>query len=198
MKFKMFLRGLGTGIIFATFIMLVAYLSNGKFKASDKEVIDRAKELGMEFTEEQINEEQSAGETTEEITAEENTTEEKTTEKQTTEEKTTEEKTTEVKTTEEKTTEEKTTEKQTTEETGKDKTTKEKKDNSLVKSKITIKSGMDSVEVCKIIQDAGIIDDYMDFDNYLNSNNYSTKIRVGSFELNSDMTYEEIANILTK
>ncbi|MDO5128120.1 MAG: hypothetical protein Q4D54_10320, partial [Eubacteriales bacterium] len=47
MKLKYFLRGLGSGILFATIIMLAAYLTSGGYKLSDKEIKDRAKKLGM-------------------------------------------------------------------------------------------------------------------------------------------------------
>ena len=47
MKFKYFLRGLGTGIIFATLVCFVAFNTSGSKEISDKEVIERARKLGM-------------------------------------------------------------------------------------------------------------------------------------------------------
>jgi len=193
MKLKYFLRGLGTGVIFGAIIMLVAYMTSGGYKLSDEEIIERAEKLGMVAQEPIIkddSEEKSTADTvTEAVTTEKKTAEEATTEEVTTEEVTTEEVTTEEVTTEEVTTEEATTEKATTE-------SSKKEDNKYVEVQITVTSGMSSTEVARLIQEAGIIKDYLDFDNFLNANGYSTQIRVKTTKLNSNMTYEEIAQAL--
>lgn len=203
MKLKYFLRGLGTGIVFGALIMLVAYMTAGN-KISDKEIIERAENLGMvkaedyvitssktdteEDTEEDIKNTASAGDSSEIILpgiiggTSESTTESElslldgiTTEFGT----------------EEATTEEATTEKATTEDKPKD-------SSQLVTAKITVTSGMTSSEVSMILQNAGIIDDYLDFDEYLNKNGYSTQIKINDYEFNSGMSYEEIAKALIK
>ncbi len=197
MKFKYFLRGMGIGFLFCSLIYIAAYQTSPNKLLTDEDVIARAKELGMveaptqieELLEGNSTEEQTAEEkTTEEQTAEEKTTEEKTTEEQTAEEKTTEEKTTEEQTTEEKTTEEKTTEEKTTEETS-----AEEKE---VVATITIKRGMQSITVAKLMEKEGIIKDAYDFDKYLNKKGYSTKLRVGTYTMKNTYTYEKLAKII--
>lgn len=212
MKFKYYLRGLGIGILFCALIATIAY--NGeKNSLSDEEVIKRAEKLGMVMADADAEKSEETTEAT--VTtattevAKENDTDEATTEKTTevtTTEATTKE-TTEVTTTEattkettevttETTTEEKKEEK-TTEKSKEDKN-EDKKDSSYVKATITVTAGMDSSEVAKLLQDAGIVKDYLDFDNYLNQNGYSTQIRIKSCEFNNKMTYEEIAKLLVK
>ena len=188
MKLKYFLRGLGTGVIFGAIIMLVAYMTSGGYKLSDEEIIERAEKLGM-VAQEPIIKDDSEEKSTADTVTEAVTTEKKTAEEATTEEVTTEEVTTEEVTTEEVTTEEATTEKATTE-------SSKKEDNKYVEVQITVTSGMSSTEVARLIQEAGIIKDYLDFDNFLNANGYSTQIRVKTTKLNSNMTYEEIAQAL--
>lgn len=225
MKFKYYLRGLGIGILFCALIATIAY--NGeKNSLSDEEVIKRAEKLGMVMADADAEKSEETTEAT--VTtattevAKENDTDEATTEKttevtiteattkETTEVTTTEattKETTEVTTTEatikettevttETTTEEKKEEK-TTEKSKEDKN-EDKKDSSYVKATITVTAGMDSSEVAKLLQDAGIVKDYLDFDNYLNQNGYSTQIRIKSCEFNNKMTYEEIAKLLVK
>lgn len=50
MRLKYYLRGLGLGILFAVFIMMVGYRNHGSLM-SDSEIIEKAKALGMVETE---------------------------------------------------------------------------------------------------------------------------------------------------
>lgn len=195
MKLKYFLRGLGAGIIFGAVIMLVAYMTSGGYKLSDKEIISRAEKLGMVMQEDQTA---SSGDadgksdiTTTESPLTEDNSESVTTEVEK-EDKTTEEKTTEEETTEEVTEDTVTTEAVTTEEN-----TSARQDGEYTAAKITVVGGMGSEQVAELLEEAGIIKDAADFDSYLNKNGYSTRIEIGTFEVNSGMTYEEIATILS-
>ena len=58
---------------------------------------------------------------------------------------------------------------------------------------LTIASGMSSNTVCDILKKNGIIADSGDFDRFLVSNGYADRIRVGNFEVNSGMSYDELA-----
>ena len=58
---------------------------------------------------------------------------------------------------------------------------------------LAIASGMSSNTVCDILKKNGIIADSGDFDRFLVSNGYADRIRVGSFEVNSGMSYDELA-----
>lgn len=186
MKFKYFLRGLGAGIVFSAIIMFAAYNLNGSKVMTDKEIIEKAKDLGMVEKESSIlvsSDENTSETTTEKVTTEKITTEKATTEKVTTEKVTTEETTTEETTTEETTTEEATT---------------ENVEGDYVEATISVTAGMGSYEVAVLLQRAGIIKDANDFDAYLNANGFSTKIRIKSEKFNNKMTYEEIAKLLIK
>ncbi len=187
MKRKYFLRGLGAGILFGAIIMLAAYMTSGSYRMSDDDIIKRAEKLGMVMKETDVI--ASAGDITTEAITEKTTeaTTEKTTEATTeaTTESTTEGTTTEATT--EATTEEKTTE-ATTE--------KEKPDGT--KATITVSSGMSSETIAALLEDAGLIDSASEFNSYLVSNGYDSRLEVGSFDLEADMTYEEIAKILIK
>ncbi len=180
MKLKYFLRGLGIGIIFGAIIMLAAYLTSGSYKLTDEEIISRAKNLGMVY--------ESDIATSGDADNEKNTTEEVTTEAPTTEAPTTEN-TTEVTT-------EKVTEATTRATTESAKTTEDKKDAEYQTAEITVVGGMGSQQVAQLLEDAGMIESASDFDSYLNRNGYSTRIEIGTFEINSNMTYEEMATIL--
>ena len=180
MKLKYFLRGLGIGIIFGAIIMLAAYLTSGSYKLTDEEIISRAKNLGMVY--------ESDIATSGDADNEKNTTEEVTAEAPTTEAPTTEN-TTEVTT-------EKVTEATTRATTESAKTTEDKKDAEYQTAEITVVGGMGSQQVAQLLEDAGMIESASDFDSYLNRNGYSTRIEIGTFEINSNMTYEEMATIL--
>ncbi len=197
MKLKYFIRGLGTGIIFCALIMLAAYMTSDN-KISDKEIIERAENLGM-VMEEDVSilnkEDTSAEEVSEEASTEavvkkepEDSGKEQLTEEVSTE-------TTEAVTTEEATTE-------TTTDTTTEATTEESKkpgaNTGLVTAEITVSGGMTSTEVALLLEDAGIIEDYLDFDQYLNDNGYSTQIRINDYTFNNGMTYEQIAKALIK
>ena len=197
MKLKYYLRGLGTGILFATIILFVSYA----YRMSDKQIKERAKELGMVFpgnevtteadttsklVDESQTEEKSTLDTTEIDSTSDVETEDKTTEEVTTEEKTTEEKTTEEKTTKETTTEEKTTEEETT-----------KSDKPVKSYVLTVTSKTISRDVARKLESAGIIDDAEEFNDYLCENEYASNIQNGKFTIKSNMTYKEIAEIIT-
>lgn len=205
MKKKYFMRGLGTGVVFATIIMLAAYMTSGAWqKMTDEEIKKRAKQLGMvdeqvsvladtEGTAEEIDDSDSITDlvdnSKESKTTAEATTEELITEAASTEEMSEEEKaeaTTEA-ATEETTTEEATTEKEATE-----------KQDSKTKAQITVKGGMGSQEIAKLLADAGLVKSASDFDSYLCQNGYDSKLEVGTFELEGTMTYEELAKTLCK
>ena len=205
MKLKYFLRGVGVGIIFGALIMLVAYLTSGAGKLSDKEIIERAENLGMVKEENLV----VIGDGSEDKSTEQSdlTTEdavEATTEQATTEQATTEQ--AKVDTTEEGTTQEiiqgsdvsiEEVVDESINPTTEDSTT-QSADTTYVTAKISVTSGMTSTEIAMLLQDAGIIDDYLDFDEFLNANGYSTQLKINDYEFNSNMTYEELAKELIK
>ena len=192
MKLKYYLRGLGTGILFATVILFISYA----YRMSDKQIKERAKELGMVFPNKETSVEV---ETTTNEVANESITDEKDSEEVNKDDETkesssdveTEEESTEEKSTEETSIEEITTEETTTEE----ETTKSDKP---VKSYVlTVTSKTISRDVARKLEDAGIIDDAEEFNDYLCEKDYASNIQNGKFTLKSNMTYKEIAEIIT-
>ncbi len=198
MKFKYFLRGLGTGIIFSAVICLVAFQNVKSSSISDKEIIERAKALGMTEKKESL----------EDVLLSEKNTNQKKNKKESDDTKSPgsvddpkeSDSTEDLKdsgnikeqTTQEQTTQEKTTQEQTEEQ----KETEESTENVNQKQKtitITIKGGATSYPVCQKLQELGVIKDATDFDNYLIKNGYANRISVGTHSLTIGMTYEEIA-----
>ena len=62
---------------------------------------------------------------------------------------------------------------------------------------ITIVRGMTSRHVANLLKREGIIQDAIDFDRYLINNGFSSRIRVGIFEIEKEASYEEIARKIT-
>lgn len=62
---------------------------------------------------------------------------------------------------------------------------------------IVVEKGMSSRNVCELIKEAGLIDDYTDLRRYLEETGLSVEINVGTYEISNTMTYEEIGFLLT-
>lgn len=220
MKFKYFLRGLGVGVLFCTFIVFAAYQTSPNKLLTDEEVKARAKELGMVEPETELDKvlqkdtnkkddgTTEDGQSTEEgsVTEDNQSTENPNSEDDaasaagnTTEPtKSTEEgnvtkqpKTTEVNNTTEQP--KKTEEGNTTTEQPTEETGDE-----VTTATITVKRGMQSSTVARELEEKGIIKSASDFDNYLNKKGYSTKICVGTYSVKSSDSYETLAKILMK
>lgn len=186
MKLKYYLRGLGTGILFATIILFISY----SYKMSDKQIKEKALELGMVYpdTEETSSSEASS----DDLVADDTTLNEQSTEEQTTNQVSSEEKSSEENTTKEETTQETTKKEETTEET----TTK---NNTPQKTyELTVTSRTTSIDVSNKLESAGIIDDADKFNDYLCDNGYSSRIQNGTFTVNSSMSYEELAEFIIR
>ncbi len=82
-------------------------------------------------------------------------------------------------------------------------TNKDKKDESaddkdkVIKAKFTTKSGVVSQDIADILVEKKIIEDRQKFVDYLEDNDYSPYIQLGTFEVNSDMTFKELAETVT-
>lgn len=201
MRLKYYLRGLGTGILFATIILMISY----SYKMSDKQIKEKALKLGMVYPEkttvtEEIKTTDSESENA--TTGEENSQTETTKEETTTskvEETTTskvEETTTKEETTKEETTKEQTTQESTTKEPQTEETTT--KNNADVKTYVlTVTSRTSSKQVAMALESAGIISNYKEFDDYLCDNGYASNIQNGKFTITSDMSYKQIAETIT-
>ena len=193
---KYYLRGLGIGIVVTTLILTVVFNLRGKL--SDSEIKERAANLGMvmpESTADSIFDKTTSDK--ENQTPDKTTADEQPDDKETTPEPTTEEQTPEP--TAEEQTPEPTTEEQTTEPTTPEPTTEEQPPVPVVNSvNIEIRSGMYSEAVSRLLFESGIIPNSAEFNLYLENYGYAERIAVGTFTVSSDMSYEQLARIITR
>jgi len=174
MKLKYYLRGLGTGIFFATVILILLYTYN----STDKKIIEKAKDLGMSFAKEETTKKEDVSsnkETTTPVVA------------QTTLESIVAE------TTKEETTKTETTKTETTKTVEVESTTKAVE---IDQTTLTITRGMTSEDVAKRLESMGVIKNSADFNKFLVENGYAEKIHVGNFLVEKDKTYEQIAGLI--
>lgn len=197
MKLKYYLRGLGIGIVVTAIIMTVA-LGN-KQPMTDEEVVERAKELGM-IENTVLTDIGSKDEATQENNGETGDGE---TDNQETDNKETDNK--EI-SGQEKEDEETANQKNEDDEEGdledlkeNDESTDEKQ-NATQKDvvSITVVGGDSSWTVAKRMEEAGLIDSAKDFDAHLCRYGYDKKISVGTYDIPTTATHEEMAKILTK
>ena len=207
MRLKYFLRGLGIGIAVTTIILAISHSANRRM--SDSEVIERARELGMTYTTaaqestsdngaSQENTKESDDTSSDDVSSTEpsSSENESETETSTEEEASSVQETTSVReTTSAQPVTETTTPQETTTQEPQTETENvtEPEAGTVVTYTLTIASGMSSNTVCEMLKRAGIIENSVDFDNFLVGSGYADRIRVGSFEVNSGMSYEELA-----
>lgn len=164
MKIKYFLRGLGTGILFTVLVLFPVY----SYKMSDSKIIEKARELGMEYSSAIEEESESSRSETESDAKESQDTEAEDNQKDTSSEKITDSETSAETTVSQETV------------------------------KVSITSGMNSEKVSQMLQMAGIIENAEEFNSYLITNNLGRYLRTGEFQVHSGMSYEEIAEVLLK
>lgn len=63
---------------------------------------------------------------------------------------------------------------------------------------ITVTPGMASGAVCRLLEEAGLVQDAAQFDRYLINNNYSKRISTGTYQIAVGSSEEKIAKIITK
>ena len=181
MKLKYYLRGLGVGIVVTAVILTIAnHLGN---KMSDEDIIKRAAKLGMVMKEDEslfppTEPETTTPEPTSPSPAEHETTAVKPAEPETT----TPEPTTPVPTEPETTTP----------------VPAEPQTSGVVihTATITVTSGMYSEAVSQRLEEAGIVKNWREFNEYLTSNGYAERLQTGTHSFNSEMDFNEIAEIL--
>lgn len=181
MKLKYYLRGLGVGIVVTAVILTIAnHLGN---KMSDEDIIKRAAKLGMVMKEDESLFPPTEPETTTpEPTSPSPTEQETTAVKPAEPETTTSEPTTLVPTEPETTTP----------------VPAEPQTSGVVihTATITVTSGMYSEAVSQKLEEAGIVKNWREFNEYLTSNGYAERLQTGTHSFNSEMDFNEIAEIL--
>ncbi|MDF2800488.1 MAG: hypothetical protein K0S61_391 [Anaerocolumna sp.] len=189
MKRKYYLRGIGIGIIFAAIIMLIAYNTSYKDKMSDKEIIERAKELGMVYEEDNSNLDELLLTVTPSPTP---TEEAVANDLQPTKEA---EETIVPTIAPTKVPDKVPTEgvKVKSDESESSDQNDESKDQQI---SIEITAGMSSEGVAKLLKSKGVIEDSAAFNQYLILNNYTKEIRIGTYEVVPFTSYKEITDII--
>jgi hypothetical protein len=66
------------------------------------------------------------------------------------------------------------------------------------KFQLKLESGMTSEEVARLLEKKNILEDGEAFLTYLNVTKASKALQVGTYDVNSDMSYKEITDLLTK
>lgn len=61
----------------------------------------------------------------------------------------------------------------------------------------TIVRGMSSGQIAEVIQQKGLINDAVEFDNYIKQNGKASVLRVGTYNLSKEATYEDILRAIT-
>lgn len=72
------------------------------------------------------------------------------------------------------------------------------KSGDVVSAALVIERNTRSQDFCKAAEEKGVIDNWSDLNNYLIKNGYESKLRSGTYTISSDMSYSEIAAIITK
>lgn len=68
--------------------------------------------------------------------------------------------------------------------------------NDVITTTIVINEGEPSSIAATQLQNQGIIENASEFNDFLEENNYTTLVRPGTFTVNSDMSFQEIAEVL--
>lgn len=227
MKLKYFLHGFGMGILFATIVLSISFYlkTSERTVMTDMEIIEQAKKLGM-IEKEDISEQNPETETTQKIpensaatlpteeVSEENSSEE-TSEEETLDSMTQVESISETMTTIKEETEGETITAETsitTESAAETSsmtaettievptvvldTTPETTGAQIVT--ITVKSGMSSEAIARLLQENGVITNSSEFNHYMVSNNYANRMRTGIYEIPLGADYETLAEIFCK
>jgi hypothetical protein len=72
------------------------------------------------------------------------------------------------------------------------------KEKKVIVYNLEVGSGMSSGEIADLLAANKIIESQREFRQFLISNKYQTNIQVGTFELTNEMSYQQIAKIITK
>lgn len=179
---KSFMRGFGAGILFATIILGISCL----IRTSDSSIIKRAKELGMDYVQEEETLFSKKEAATKGAITSSDKKEEKKQEKETQSPAPTPKK-------------EEKSDKDVQDPKKEFENEKEKVQEELdaISKELTIREGDWSSDVSENLEKLGIISDAADFDSYLEEHGYSDEIRAGTFDIPSDADYDEIARRIT-
>ena len=184
MKLKYYLRGVGIGIIFATLVMTVSGLVH-KYNITDEYIIKEARKLGMVMREELDNSGSIWGSEDSELTEETESTEVVSSES-------------EAKPSEsESESQSQTPPPQPSESESESESESQSESSQKTYVTIVIVRGDYARQVAEKMYAAGLVPDAEEFRKYIGAHGYGQSIRVGTYSIPTDATYEEICKIIT-
>ncbi|BCN31502.1 hypothetical protein [Anaeromicropila herbilytica] len=218
MKLKYFMRGLGAGIIFTTFILTIFFNTSGARKMSKEEIVKEARNIGMEYqdnndvdlsaldtdtdnkTVNNSKEKQASNQGNTANSANTNTKSEDNTNsvnKTTTDSKKASANSTSKQTNTDIASNQKDSNNDITSNKNNSKTSEKKTktdSNSII---IVIKPGMYSSSVAELLVKKGIIDNEKSFLDFLEARDWQQDIRTGEYQIPKQTTLKEIAQMIT-
>lgn len=193
MKLKYYLRGIGTGILVTTVILMIAFAVRGEQSLTDDEIRERAAELGMVMPEElPASDKLSDTEPSEQSGEETEASDDSQAESQSTQDPVAEDAQADADDEEHADAQ--------SDSAALDNNEKEDKTQPEVirQAEITIVGGEYSDDVCKKLKKAGIIEDADDFNKYLAEGGYDNLIQPGNYVIPLDADYDEIIKLITE
>lgn len=209
MKLRMYLRGLGLGLMVAALVTSLSVKTDNK-TMTDAQIKERAAELGMVEQQTTLKDPKETNKPDEAIKVELEPVEEKASEiveSEEAEEKVESEQEAEQETEEaEKADAQETEQEVAKSEQSEEEATKKAEEEAAKKAEeeakkktytLTIAKGYSSDRVANILKDAGVIDSAAAFDKYLCDHRYDNKISTGTYNIPAGADYETIARLIT-
>ncbi|KKI88608.1 hypothetical protein WQ54_30920 [Bacillus sp. SA1-12] len=76
--------------------------------------------------------------------------------------------------------------------------TSEEPKKEVIKYNLVVRSGMTTSEISDLLEQNGIIDDSFNFDQFLIKGKYHQRIQLGTFAVQRGMTFQQLADALTR
>lgn len=200
MKFKYYIRGFGTGVLFATVLLMITLAVKDNMPSDKRKQTNSSGNLVIDDVTKQ-NGTMEPDSTTEQnhTTEPDSTTEPDRTEEpdSTTEPDSTAEQNSTTSQQGESSQENASTQ-ATTDSSEQAVPTTEPSSGSEIIFTLSITPGMTSNEAADILASYGIVESGYDFNMYLYKNGYESRLRVGNYQIKAGMSYKEIAEIITR
>lgn len=183
MKYKYYLRGFGIGVLFATFILMIAITISDKAPKKSTENVTNSNLMKNDKETKSDNEE--VKQESKDIESSENIENIETTEN------------TDITESKETSTDNK----NKSEDSGVDTGVKNDEDETTSDLQeminFTIQGGMTSYEVAMMLEELGIIDNAKAFDDYMQELGYTAKLRIGEYNMAKGSSYQVVAEMIT-
>lgn len=194
MKFKYYIRGFGTGVLFATVLLMITLAVKDNMPSDKRKQTNSSGNLVIDDVTKQNGTMEPDSTTEQNHTTEPDSTEEpdSTTEPDSTAEQNS--------TTSQQgeSSQENASTQATTDSSEQAVPTTEPSSGSEIIFTLSITPGMTSNEAADILASYGIVESGYDFNMYLYKNGYESRLRVGNYQIKAGMSYKEIAEIITR